>query len=294
MRHDRYLRAKAAAPEPPFPPRPYSKELLHTITSDFIADSMAMEEAACGVCAELKPTKNLTNIRHVARHLPVLAVADVAIKDDGSRWEEDKPVLIPNAKYVCSECRPVVTKGVLPRLALANNLWIGEVPFVLRRLRYFERLLIQRVRHNALFVKVAGGYRKAIAHVISFPVESEKIYETLPPPKGDIEKVLAIMFTGPTPPSVDDYKSPRFAPLLVRHHAVRDALQYLIAHTPGWDDITVDEKALAQYSESVPPVTVVYRSSASNIAPEGRSSYDVADEHGVETGEIPFQVHGLT
>ncbi|KAL1727988.1 hypothetical protein EV714DRAFT_182075, partial [Schizophyllum commune] len=80
---------------------------------------------------------------------------------------------------------------------------------------------------------------------------------TLPPPKGDIEKVLAIMFTGPTPPSVDDYKSPRFAPLLVRHHAVRDALQYLIAHTPGWDDITVDEKALAQYSESVPPVTVV-------------------------------------
>jgi hypothetical protein len=47
----------------------------------------------------------------------------------------------------------------MPTLALANGLWIGEIPDELQDLTYAEQLLIARVHHNRCIVKVSSGMR---------------------------------------------------------------------------------------------------------------------------------------
>ena len=61
---------------------------------------------------------------------------------------------------ICKECDKALTKGQTPLLALANNLWIGNVPTELQGLTYAEQLLIARVRHNRCVVCVRGGMHK--------------------------------------------------------------------------------------------------------------------------------------
>ncbi|KAL1719379.1 hypothetical protein EV715DRAFT_199158, partial [Schizophyllum commune] len=159
-----------------FPPAPPSEKVLHKITADFLRDCYALEESGCAVCGELKPLTSLTALSDIQNTLSPVVVDNVGVKEDGSAWDRGKPVLAPGLDQVCSDCRGPLSRNQMPRMSLANDLWIGEVPLELRQLRYFERILVQRVRHNAVFVKVAGGYRKSIAHVISFPVDTEEIY----------------------------------------------------------------------------------------------------------------------
>ena len=100
--------------------------------------------------------------------------------------------------------------------------WIGKVPPELLELRFIEKLLIARLRHNCCFVRVASGMRKMTSHVVAFQSPTPKMYETLPPPVEDLDEVLAILFTGPTKPTQKDFER---TPLLVRRNAVARALE---------------------------------------------------------------------
>jgi len=101
----------------------------------------------------------------------------------------------------------------IPKLALANNLWIGNVPDELKCLRFVEKILIACVRHTCSFVKVASEMRKMKANVVAFESPIPQIYGILPPPQDDLDDVLAIMFTGPSKPSQNDIGR---TPFLVR------------------------------------------------------------------------------
>lgn len=46
--------------------------------------------------------------------------------------------------WICGDCMKALERGTLPKLALANNLWIGDVPFELSDLTIPEQLLIAR------------------------------------------------------------------------------------------------------------------------------------------------------
>ena len=46
--------------------------------------------------------------------------------------------------WMCSECMKALERQTLPKLALANNLWIGDIPFELSDLTIPEQLLIAR------------------------------------------------------------------------------------------------------------------------------------------------------
>jgi hypothetical protein len=51
---------------------------------------------------------------------------------------------------------------------------------------------------------------------------------------------------------------------------------------------------LESYSEDMPPVSIEYKEMSTNKTPEGTSVFDMEDEDGVEDGDCPFMVHGLT
>ena len=91
-------------------------------------------------------------------------------------------------------------------LALANDLWIGNVPEELQGLTYAEKLLIARVRHNRCVIRVTGGVHKMKANAITFANPTPKVYNVLPPPLEEMDEVLAFIYTGPCRPTLDDFK----------------------------------------------------------------------------------------
>jgi hypothetical protein len=85
-------------------------------------------------------------------------VTRIECKTSSQKLSEFKgPVLDYRCDKVCDSCHGSIRKGKVPRLALANNLWLGEVPKVLSDLNYMERLLVARIQHNCCFVRVASS-----------------------------------------------------------------------------------------------------------------------------------------
>jgi uncharacterized protein (DUF2132 family) len=146
-------------------------------------------------------------------------------------------------------------KGKILEHALANGLWLGNVPSVLSDLRFIEKLLIARLRHNCCFVKVASGMRKMTSHAVAFQAPIPKLYHILPPPVEELDEVLAILFTGPVKPTSKDFER---TPLLVCRNAVAKALQWLKLNHADYKDIEISYENLSQYPEDSPPVSVEY------------------------------------
>ena len=164
-------------------------------------------------------------------------------------------------------------------------------PEVLKNLRYVEKILVARDRHTCAYVKVASGMRKMKVNVVAFESPTPKIYFVLPPPCDDIDDVLAILFTGPSKPTLEDFA---WTPFLVRRNAVINALNWLKLNHADYADIEVSETNMKQYREDMPPVSIEYQESSSNKVPEGTSVFDQTEEEGTEQGDCTFTVHGLT
>ncbi|KAJ3817836.1 hypothetical protein F5880DRAFT_1626204 [Lentinula raphanica] len=225
------------------------------------------QEAGCVVCGQLTP--------HVSNLLSVLEADGVTQKQRSSTHdpiqEHTGPVLDHSAgSHVCDDCRSSLRKGSVPKLALAHGLWLGDVPDVLKNLTFYEKMLIARVQHTRCFVRVqksAGNkYCKLVSNVIAFENPTPHIYNVLPPPQKDMDDVLAVMFSGTSKPTDDDYKN---ALLLLRHHVIAPALEWLIVNHFDYTD----------YPENVPP-------KGTNRNAEGVSIHDSLEDDGVD-------VHGV-
>ncbi|KAI5892451.1 uncharacterized protein SCHCODRAFT_02667910 [Schizophyllum commune H4-8] len=276
----------------PFPPKAPSFKTFHRIANAFADDLRGVEEAGCAVCGLLKRKSELRPLKNYKGFLTVLEDESVTSTERKSLHDPSKPVTGPvlasGCDKICPSCRKSITHGNMPRNALANNLWLGDVPPELQNLRYVERMLIQRMRHNACFIRVGGSYQKLIAHAVSFPVSSRKVYAALPPTRAELDEVLAVMYTGPVAPTKADYLTGKFNPILVRHNVVRKALEWLALNHPDYANVPISEKNLQSYNTMEPPVTIEYRTLSTNIAQESRSADNNEDDHGVESGEVPI------
>ena len=279
-----------------FPPKPSDRRLEHKIITDFCTDvnMKTVAEEGCAVCGELTLTKNLMSMGRLKDNLQVLIQGGVTRLERQSRSEPIKeievPILATGCQRVCRTCNSSLQMGERPRNALANGLWVGDVPAVLSNLRFAERMLVSRIRHNYCVVKVASGGRKLKANAIMFSNPMQRIYDKLPPPCSELDEVLAYIFTGSTKPTAEDMKQ---TPLLVRRNAVAEALEWLVVNHSGYDDVVIDRDALASYPDEGPPVTVLYYERDSNKDAESQSLDDMEAEDGIESGECLFTVHGL-
>ncbi|KAF5370899.1 hypothetical protein D9615_009822 [Tricholomella constricta] len=271
----------------PFPPLPLNPDLSRQIVQDFCAASSpnVLEEAGCAVCGRLTPIVRLSPLKNIKRLLHILDVPGVTRIERKSATQKIRsyqgPVLDYSCDRVCDDCRGYIRKGDVPKLALANGLWIGKVPDVLSSLNFMEKLLVARVRHNCNFIRVASsGRRKMIAHLVAFESPLPKVYEMLPPPVEDLDDVLAILFTGPCKPTEEEFKR---SPVLVRRHAIRAALEWLILNHSDYADVKISAKNLAEYPETSPIVSVVYRERGSDKISEATSIHDTGEGDGVES-----------
>ncbi|KAI0649977.1 hypothetical protein C8Q79DRAFT_900724 [Trametes meyenii] len=126
---------------------------------------------------------------------------------------------------VCNECLSALRKHRLPKHSLANGLWVGDVPDVLRDLTFCEKLLVSLERHNNFIAKVTMGQYKMSTNAVVFSQPVSKVYQRLPPPKADIADCLAILYVGPCKPTPKDMKR---TPFIIRRNAVLKALKWLV------------------------------------------------------------------
>ena len=279
-----------------FPPDPPSAELCQNIVSDFCADTSpdVFEEAGCAVCGKLTPICEMEQLSEV-ENFNLLRVHGITRKARSISSDPVKelrgPILAPGCSNVCSVCMESLEKEKMPVFALANGLWVGEIPDELQNLTYAEQLLIARVRHNRCIVKVSSGMYKMCANAISFSNPMPKIYNVLPPSIEEMDEVLAFIYTGPCKPTKADFQR---TPLLVRRLKVSKALHWLKLNHIDYYDCEISDKNLASYPEEGPPVVVDYHPSSSNKNPEATSVHDMEDEDGTTEGPCPFIVHGLT
>ena len=279
-----------------FPPKPLDKGIAHSIiksTCDAM-DPRQFEEAGCAVCGQLVPKSLLSQLSAISKLLHVLASPGVSRKErqtDLDKICEHPIVLDDSCDQVCNSCSASIHNNKIPKYALAQGLWLGKVPEELSSLRFVERMLIACVRHSSCCVRIASGMHKMKANVIAFKSPIPKVYDILPPPKAEIQEVLAIMFTGPFEPATSDFKR---TPFLVHRNHVKKALKWLRLNRLNYEDIIISEKHLQEYNEDMPPVSVRYKESTTNKTPEGMSLFDIDDEDGTSEGDCSFTVHGLT
>jgi uncharacterized protein DUF6570/helitron helicase-like protein len=176
-------------------------------------------------------------------------------------------------------------------MALANGLWVGNIPKELSDLTFVERLLVSRIRSNRCIVHVLKGGWKMRANAIMFPAPVPKLCNILPPPIEELDEVIAFMFTGVAQPTAEDMKR---TPMLARRRYISAALEWLKTNHLDYADVQISQENLKHYPEEGPPVTVDYRSSIVNKHKEATSVFDMEDEDGVHEGKCPFVVHGIT
>lgn len=291
VKRDRYVIS------PVYPPKPPTSDLMEDVVKGF-CDSTGpaqFEEAGCMVCGELTLLTKMTGKHLLKDNIDLLIAPEVTRVERRDRLEPLRhiqgPVLANGCRKVCNYCVAAISQGVVPDNALSAGLWLGDIPDPLRDLRFAEKLLISRVRHNCCVGRVASGGHKLLANAVMFASPMPKIYNALPPPKDDLDDILAVIFTGPCKPTAEELAR---SPFLVRRKKVRAALDWLKLNHVDYLDIHIDTGALESYPESGIPVSIEYSVSTTNKVQESASVHEMNGEDGTSEGSCPFAVHGLT
>lgn len=163
----------------------------------------AFQESGCAVCGQLVPMLDTMPIGQSQADFSILANDGMGYtrmersSSDDTVQEIKGPIIDETCSRICLSCNACVSAGELPQYSLARGLWLGTVPAELKDLSYAEQLLICRVRRTKSIVSVASGMRKMKANAVMFENPTPKIYQSLPPPREDLDDVIAFIFTGP-------------------------------------------------------------------------------------------------
>jgi hypothetical protein len=283
-----------------FPPLAPASPQIEQIVNDFCTDTgpSAFEESGCAVCGQLKCSTDLTPLRDSGCNLSCLIVEGVSrqerLSSEDPVHELQGPIVEHSCDNICSTCLSSVLKGKIPKHALANGLWLGNVPDQLKGLTFAEQMMIARVRHNRAVVRVSSGRAKMVANVIMFANPTVSVYRMLPPSRDEMKEVLAFIFTGSAQPTDEDFKR---TPFLVRREKVSKALDWLKLNHSDYKDLEISRENLDSYPLSGVPIVVDYKRTSqddSNKIPSAMSSHDMEEEEGTEEGICPFTVHGIT
>jgi hypothetical protein len=225
-------------------------------------------------------TRDLKPFSDISSELDVLCNTDATRKPRSNVKDPIEhisgPVLASECDKVCIPCSLALKKNKIPCHALANGLWIGDIPLELQDLTWMEQKLIACITYNESLVRVhISKMYKIRCNVVCRATPMNKIYNILPLKKSNIEEVLAIMFLGPTSP---DKKLFYKTPLLVRHNKVASALEWLKLNHTDYQELHISYENLSKYPEDEPPVYVEYYPSNYERQPEATAVSNTADD----------------
>ncbi|THV03429.1 hypothetical protein K435DRAFT_651281, partial [Dendrothele bispora CBS 962.96] len=283
--------------KPLFPPKPLNQSHVMKTIRGFCQDIDPSNfiETGCAVYGQLHPLIKCRPLHKKEIDLSILHVPNVTRKERKSIYDPvcdlRGPVLASGCTPICEECFDNLSKSKMPGKALAQGLWIGDIPNELKNLRFAEKLLIARVRHSRCLVKVASGRYKMKANIMCFSNPVEKIYNILPPGRDDLDEMIAFMFTGPLQPTPEQLRD---TPLLVRRAVVKRALEWLKLNHKDDQDIIISKENLESYDEESVPLPYEYHYQENNVDPLSLALTESAEDDGSDGGPCPVRVHGIT
>lgn len=212
-----------------------------------------------------------------------------------------------DALWTCRFCYRTLTKKVLPRCALANRMFLGEVPDCLKDLTVVEEAMIARRRAKCWIIHLndvgAGVHttdrgashgarlpttqRGMKGHIIVYPSNPQNIGSVLPPSMEETVTPMCVVFVGSTRPS-PEWLSTKAKPLIIRREKVRAALLWLKEHNPLYSDVTINHQVLNELpEESVAPVQITMETPTESSEAVGSRHDNVSAEATDENGAEP-------
>ena len=194
--------------------------------------------------------------------------------------------------WMCLDCTRSLERRLMPKMALANNLWIGEVPLELQGLTIPEQLLIARHYPRCYIFKLFPRdvdthvsfdrlYSGMAGNASLYDLNTQEVVEMLkgqrmPSPVRTLASVIAITFIGSKKLPADWLKKT----FRVRRRVVYDALVWLHDHNPIYGDIYIDHVRLEELPEDDVPhelLSVVRQEENDELADMERETYVNAD-----------------
>jgi hypothetical protein len=167
--------------------------------------------------------------------------------------------------WMCHDCMNALEQHMIPKISLANNLWIGDVPHQLEGLTIPEQLLIARHYPRCYIFKLFPRdydshlpleqlYTAMAGNETLFEINTQEVVEMLngqrmPSPVATLASVIAITFVG-SKKLPANWLTKTFR---VRRYVVHDALKWLRDNNPLYTDIQIDENRLEELPEDGVP-----------------------------------------
>ncbi|GJF00154.1 hypothetical protein PsYK624_164330 [Phanerochaete sordida] len=268
----------------------------------------ALEQAVCGVCARERQVKQDGVVPVPLAELPVEKLAPVTshpaqVLTSGMLLERSGIVFegdLATNVLVCHECSSALSRSGThpPQFSLANDLWIGPIPWELQRLTLPEQQLIALLYPRVYVVKLYPKdkdyrpeeqmlQRAMRGNVTTYPLDKSGVASMvegrlMPRPASVLSSLIAITFIGrgqlPKRCLRNSFR--------VRRDAVRRALLWLKANNPKYyGDIDISEERLQALPEDDVPeeITAVVRQSTDlSVIDEESAGYvpqDVVDNN---------------
>ena len=158
---------------------------------------------------------------------------------------------------VCTSCLSSLRQHKTPPLSLANGMWIGDVPLVLRVLTLPERILVARFFPAAYIVKLypkkkgarawptSGLHSGLRGNVSTYRLNTDDIVhmtdsQCMPPSSSILAATIGVTFVGPH--NLPQKTMPGF--LRVNRQRVHDALLWLKTNNPLYRNIVISTSRL--------------------------------------------------
>ncbi|KAK0184155.1 hypothetical protein F5146DRAFT_1125892 [Armillaria mellea] len=256
----------------------------------------ALQEAVCVVCARLQDRAvmeymDITAIPHRQLLRPTQPHPSHILSCDMLLYTEERDAITGKAP-ICQACLRSLNKKELPRLALANDLWLGHIPPELEVLTLPERILVARYFPAAYIVKLYPKIKNARmlnpntlatglkGNVSTYPLPHAYIAafidgrQIMPPHATILSALIGVTFIQPN--NKPQYPFPK--ELHVRRQAVFHALEWLKRHNPLWADVYIDHDRLRQLPENDVPMEII------NVARVSHEMSVLAEE---DNGYVP-------
>lgn len=189
-------------------------------------------------------------------------------------YSEDEDV------FICRECFSHLLKDRMPRLSLANNMWIGDIPSELKYLSQPEKILIALYLPVAYIYKLypKGDHGKQWrsdklhfglrGNVSTFKLDQTKIASmingTMPNSPEILASTIGVSFVGPKNKVERWIRSGLPKNFFIQRARVARALHWLKAHNPLYASITISEERLSQLPENGVPEEILVTARESN------------------------------
>src|SRR5882762_4114279 len=228
-------------------------------------DALAME--TCVSCARELATSQMTLLSLDAIpncHLLAPFEPHPAHELTGGLLLHTKAIIRKNGKlhgFVCAECMRNLGKKRTPRLALANGMWTGDVPFELSVLTIPEQILICKHFSAAYIVKMFPMRRGAKSvnsglrgNISTYRLDTNEIADMvgdniMPRQTKILASTIGVTIVGPK--NIPEQSMPGF--LHVRRERVQKALVWLAANNPFYaNGVISDERLHAILEDGVP------------------------------------------